>query len=238
MKASIILTTYNRSHLIKRALDSCLSQKYRHKEIIVVNDGTDDGGKTYNLLYDYLRKYDNITYIDHKNKKLSTARNVGIRQSTGELITCFDDDDLFFDEDSLQKRAYCFCGEKNPTAWIDVLYTSARDVNMNGDLMKDVIAEPPNKERMLQSDYIYMPTMMWRRSVHDKIGYFNSCYRYNEDWDWKIRCLWETKVGMLQDITLRYTRHGDQNSFADRPSGDLERELILKLAREKYLGAK
>lgn len=84
-KASIVITTYNRPELLKRAIRSVLNQEFDDYEIIVVNDG---GG--YAEENPFISK---VSWIDHnKNKGLSAARNTGIKAAKGEYIVCLDDD--------------------------------------------------------------------------------------------------------------------------------------------------
>lgn len=88
---SIIIPTYNRSQILKSTLPSYTCQKYV-KEIIIVNDGGSDDTK------EMLQSFNNpkIKYVEHKIKLGSpSARNTGIRCSTGKYIL-FGEDDVEF----------------------------------------------------------------------------------------------------------------------------------------------
>ena len=52
-KVSIVIPVYNGSNFLKEAIDSAVSQSYNNKEIIVVNDGSDDGGKVERIARSY-----------------------------------------------------------------------------------------------------------------------------------------------------------------------------------------
>ncbi len=80
---SVIINTYNRPELFKRALLSVINQTYKDYEIIVVDDCSD---KPYeHTIID--------TYIRHKtNKGLSASRNTGIKVAKGKYIVTLDDD--------------------------------------------------------------------------------------------------------------------------------------------------
>ena len=71
---SVIIPLYNKGNYIRRALDSVLSQTYQDFEIIVVNDGSDDGGDA--VVRSYLDK--RIQLIDQANSGVSIARNTGV----------------------------------------------------------------------------------------------------------------------------------------------------------------
>jgi glycosyltransferase involved in cell wall biosynthesis len=89
---SICIPTYNRLDFISDALESCLNQTYDKREIIVVDDGSNDGTG------DFLRsKYgDKIRYVYQENKGSSNARNHGIGLSRGQYIVFLDSDDMLF----------------------------------------------------------------------------------------------------------------------------------------------
>ena len=87
---TIVIPTYNDIHLVCDAIDCSLNQTYKNLEIIVVDDGSSDG--TGRLLKE---KYgEKIIYIHQENRGLSSARNAGIRRSSGKYIQFLDSDDL------------------------------------------------------------------------------------------------------------------------------------------------
>ncbi|MFH0731641.1 MAG: glycosyltransferase [Candidatus Omnitrophota bacterium] len=86
---SVIIPTYNNASFISEAVDSVLAQTYTDYEIVVIDDGSTDNTK------EILSKYNNkIRYFYQENKGVSSARNLGIRQATGEYIAFLDADDL------------------------------------------------------------------------------------------------------------------------------------------------
>lgn len=90
-KVSIIIPIYNAEKYLKRCLDSVINQTYKNIEIICINDGSKDN--SLNILKEYAKKDRRIIIIDNENKGVSSARNEGIKKSTGEYITFVDSDD-------------------------------------------------------------------------------------------------------------------------------------------------
>lgn len=90
-KISIIIPTYNNAKYLVRCIDSILNQTYKNIEIIIVDDGSTDNTK------DILKKYDykSINYIYQKNRGVSSARNKGLQNSSGEYIMFLDSDDFY-----------------------------------------------------------------------------------------------------------------------------------------------
>jgi glycosyltransferase involved in cell wall biosynthesis len=85
---SVVMPAYNVAWCIGRAVDSVLSQDYRARELIVVNDGSTDG--TRGALDAYGGA---IMLIEQENRGMSAARNVAIRHASGTLIAFLDADD-------------------------------------------------------------------------------------------------------------------------------------------------
>ena len=93
LNISVVIPTYNRKQLLKRAIDSVFNQTLFPKEIIVVDDGSTDGTKDW-----ILDKYPDINYIQQNNNGVSSARNVGIKAAKGLWISLLDSDDEWLPE--------------------------------------------------------------------------------------------------------------------------------------------
>ncbi len=86
---SIIIPTYNRAHVLPRAIDSVLSQSFQGFELIVVDDGSTDNTKEL-LGNKYPGK---LTYISQLNAGVCAARNHGATMAQGEYLIFLDSDD-------------------------------------------------------------------------------------------------------------------------------------------------
>ncbi len=92
---SIIIPVYNGSNFLKQAIDSALGQTYTNIEIIVVNDGSCDDGKTENIALSY---GDKIRYFKKENGGVSSALNFGISQMKGTYFSWLSHDDKYLPE--------------------------------------------------------------------------------------------------------------------------------------------
>ena len=88
---SIIIPTYNRALLIKKAIESVLQQNFYDWELIIVDDGSTDN--TRGIVESYSNN--RIRYIYQQNAERSEARNNGIKNAQGEYICFLDSDDYF-----------------------------------------------------------------------------------------------------------------------------------------------
>src|SRR5258706_1971108 len=92
-KISAVIPTYNRSQVLKRAIESVIAQTRPVDEIVVVDDGsTDETASTVAAFGDQVR------YIHQHNQGISGARNTAIRAASGDWIALLDDDDEWLPE--------------------------------------------------------------------------------------------------------------------------------------------
>jgi glycosyltransferase involved in cell wall biosynthesis len=90
MMFSIIFPLYNKAQYVQRAIDSVLGQSFRDFELIVVNDGSTDGGEKVVLGYG-----DSLKLISQANQGVSQARNRGIHEARYPWIAFLDADDFW-----------------------------------------------------------------------------------------------------------------------------------------------
>ena len=103
---SVVITTKNRIKKIERAIKSVLNQTHKNIELIVVDDGSNDG--THNLIKS---KYPNII-LQRNDISLggSVARNIGWQICKGKFISFLDDDD-YFRKDKLEIQLKIFLSD-------------------------------------------------------------------------------------------------------------------------------
>lgn len=88
----VVIPTFNRAHLLGRALDSVLAQTLRPRQIVVVDDGSTDATA------ELLAKYPDVICLRQENRGVSAARNFGIRHCGCDWIALLDSDDEWLPE--------------------------------------------------------------------------------------------------------------------------------------------
>jgi glycosyltransferase involved in cell wall biosynthesis len=89
---SIVIPVFNGSDYLADAIDSALAQTYANVEVLVVNDGSADGGATDRIARAYLPR---IRYFEQPNGGVAAALNRGIREAGGEYVAWLSHDDTF-----------------------------------------------------------------------------------------------------------------------------------------------
>lgn len=127
-KLTVVVPIYNSEKYIKRALDSIVDQTiFDELEVILVDDGSIDDSKE--IYTQFVKEHENIMVIQKENGGVSSARNAGIKEATGEYICFIDSDDtinadyceyiyrsiIVSDVDIVCVNTNCYSGDKMAT---------------------------------------------------------------------------------------------------------------------------
>ena len=91
-KISVIIPAYNSEQYIEKCLNRLIAQTYANFEAIVIDDGSVD--RTAQICSDMAKKDNRVRLIKAQHGGVSKARNLGLANATGELVTFFDADDF------------------------------------------------------------------------------------------------------------------------------------------------
>lgn len=200
---SVIITTYNRAHLVCRAIDSVLAQTYKNIEIIVVDDCSIDA--TSHLISNY---GNSVKYLRNiYNMGVSASRNLGIKTSNGDFVCFLDDDDELF-PDKIEKQIELF--RKNSA--IGVVYCGSVKKNdsetaphppiLKGKIFPSVLKGCPNA----------IHTLLVKRECFLEIGFFDESLSFYEDLDIWIRLAKKFVFDFVDENLVSYNIHGVQTS--------------------------
>lgn len=92
-KVSVIVPLFNSKKYIKNLLKSLVKQTFQDIEIICVDDGSTDNSAE--IIKNFIKRDDRISYYHQKNAGGGAARNFGISKALGEYLICLDSDDLY-----------------------------------------------------------------------------------------------------------------------------------------------
>lgn len=156
---SVVIPTYNDSACLRGAIDSALAQEYRPLEVVVVDDGSDDGGATAEILRQYEGQLRAITTQNHG---VAAARNTGVAAAKGEYIAFLDADDVFCPGKLQKQLADMLAGRR------EVSHTSYRRVDTSGREL-GYVSTAHHKGRvfpdLIGGCNVATPTVMARRAV-------------------------------------------------------------------------
>lgn len=183
MKISVVIPLYNSERTILATLNSVLSQTYPVFETIIVNDGSSD--KSVEIVNHFINENPLFVFhIIHKlNGGVSSARNIGMKASKGDWIALLDSDDEWLPI-KLERQVDVL----NVNKYIDLIGT-----NRNGEHFNRFFGKKINHihkieaKTFLLKNFFPVPTVIFRRSILDSIGYFDETQRYAEEGNYFIR---------------------------------------------------
>ena len=181
---SVIIPTYNRAHLVGRAIQSVLDQTYKDFELIVVDDGSNDN--TEYIIKEFQKKDERIKYVAYKkNKGGSAARNAGIKSSKGEYIAFLDSDDEWLSE-KLEKQIRLF---KIKPKKVGVLYCGYYNFDDNTGLGKLINCsfEKDVRIELFKGWCPPTPLLMVRKECFNVIGFFDEQLFSFQEYDLCVR---------------------------------------------------
>ena len=224
---SIIMTAFNAQRYIHNAIESIINQTYTDWELIVVDDASTD--KTFKILMDYRWKKDNkinkdinlIIIRKAKNEGHTKCLNTALESCQGDYIAKHDADDI-----SHQKRFEKQVNflESHPVCGF--VTTHGITINENGNRIKNFYTDEAQREKKttitdkFKDDcWLLLPSIMFRRSVVEKIGVFDEKCYYSQDMNHVYRMLMaKYNFEIIPEELFKFRRH--RNSV--RASGKLK----------------
>ena len=209
MNVSVIIPTYNRKNLLKRALHSVSSQTFVPHEIIIVDDGSSDGTKDW-----VLERFPYVRYIYQDNSGVSSARNAGIKEAKGSWIAFLDSDDEWMPNKLEQQKGVINSFQE---AWLchtnEIWIRSGVRVNQ----MKKHQKYGGNVfENCLDICRISPSSVLIKKEVFEMVGLFDESLKVCEDYDLWLRITSVLPVIFLDEpLITKYGGHADQLSRVD-----------------------
>jgi glycosyltransferase involved in cell wall biosynthesis len=198
MKISIIVPAYNSEKTLKRCIDSIINQTYSNIEIIIVNDGSTDNTKE--ICDQYAQNDLRIKVIHKNNGGVSSARNEGIKNASGEFIQFIDSDDYI--DVNMCERLVKVIKEHNS----DLVVCGYKTI-----LGDSISFEPCINKRVDE--------------IADLSGYFSELYKkhlFNSPWNKlykreKINFYYDENLSLGEDLlfNLEYLKRSKKISFIE-----------------------
>jgi len=170
---SVIIPVYDGARHLGAALDSVVAQDYRPLEIIVVDDGSNDGSG------EIAGRYPDVRCLCQEHRGVSAARNAGVSAATGRLLAFLDADDLWLPT-KLTRQVECFASRPE----IEYCFTLHRWF-LDPGVSRPSWTKP---EQFDQDNVAYVPSsMMLRAETMARVGGFDPSRTIGEDSDWFFR---------------------------------------------------
>lgn len=209
-KVSIVIPVYNGSNFLRRAIDSALAQTYPDVEVLVVNDGSRDGGATREIALSY---GDRIRYLEKENGGVSTALNMGIENMRGEYFSWLSHDDEYHSH-KVQKQIEFLAAN----GCMKCLIFSDYEMINQDSKVENVIRFYNKNFHPLDAvafGLINGCTMLIPKECFDVVGKFDAELPTTQDYDMWFRLIQKYPIRHLPEVLVRSRQHEEQQSHTD-----------------------
>lgn len=204
---SVVIPTCNRWPMVREAIDSVLAQSFSAFELIVVDDGSEDGTSA-----GLRARYgSSVRVLSQTRSGVAAARNRGVRYSSGEYLAFLDSDDLWLAKKLAAQAAFM---EARPDAQIcqteEIWVRNGQRVNPklrhrkpSGDIFR----------ASLKLCLVSPSAVMITRELFERVGGFDESFPVCEDFDLWLRIAVDTPVYLIPEaLVVKRGGHEDQLS--------------------------
>ena len=197
---SVVIATYNCAEYLAQAIDSVLAQTYPNLEVQVVDDGSSDHTKAVLSRY---RADPRVHCHEQANAGQTSAKNRGIRESTGEFIAFCDADDIWLPH-KLAVQIPVFAGRDR----LAVVYSRVAAISPDGKRLTgpriDHYVSGRITEALFKTNIVPFGTAVIRRACLQEMGSFDERYRMGIDWELWLRLSTHYEFHFVDEVTYLY----------------------------------
>ncbi len=221
MNISVIVPTYNRAQLLARALQSVVTQATPPMEVIVVDDGSNDGTEEV-----VCTRFPQVQYIRQNNQGVSNTRNRGIEAARGDWLAFLDSDDEWLPQKLASQKEMLAANSQYKICHTDEIWI--RNSTRVNAMKKHTKAGGFIFERCLPLCVVSPSSVLIHRSVFDEVGLFNEDLPACEDYDlWLRICARFPVLYIDRPLIIKHGGHADQLSHR-YPAMDRFRIIALE----------
>lgn len=211
---SVVIPLYNKEKEIAATLQSVLAQTYTDYEVIVVDDGSmDDSAKVVQSL---MAKSNKIRLIQKPNGGVCSARNRGIIESKGYYIALLDGDDIW-DKDFLKEQVVLIHDFPKAGMWgVNTAFIrGGKHYRWRQGMPEGYRGYVDNYFGTKHNDLFCSSSVVIRRDVFDKVGYFDERISASEDLDMWYRIILHYPVVFYDKILVYYNQDAENRVAYD-----------------------
>jgi glycosyltransferase involved in cell wall biosynthesis len=219
---SVIMPTHNRAAIIAEAIQSVVEQSWRHWELLVCDDASEDATADVVAQFDDPR----IQYLKLEKQGAAAARNRGLELARGEVISYLDSDNMWR-SGYLARMVWALVSHPGRLC----AYANYLDyrVDRQGRIRVKAFERPLfDHERLLDKNYIDLNSFAHWRELYDCFGGFTESLPRRQDYDLIIKYTWLRDPLYIDDIVTLYQRNEnlDQLTVTKKHENPLVERII------------
>lgn len=206
---SVIMPVWNRAHRVRMAIESVLAQTFQDLELIIVDDGSDDGLKQ--AVSRFLGPKVRYFHIPHSG--VSSARNAGIREAAGQYIAYLDSDNTWRPRFLERMKAALDADTSNR----QVAYAMADVHECNGmrhPAALKTAGELVSLRKMVRYNQVDQNTVVHSRRCLKMVGEYDQSLRRLVDWEFLARLTARFEPIFVPEVLVDYNWGLEKNSIS------------------------
>jgi glycosyltransferase involved in cell wall biosynthesis len=210
---SVIIPVFNGQNYLEKALTSCLNQSYKNIEIVVVDDGSEDG--TYEIVKNFIAKDDRVKYFRKENGGVASALNFGLEKISGDYFTWLSHDDTYHPKKIEEQIHEIQKYDANTIIFCDYsLMNKYGDIIEKVDLLKyNYLGFERNPLYALFQSSINGCCLLIPRNIFSKQAFkFNENLHTTQDYDLWYRIFQNSNLVHMSRNLVNYRIHEEQDS--------------------------
>ena len=225
---SIVIPVYNGANFLRDAVDSALAQTYPACEVIVVNDGSDDGGATAAIARSY---GDGIRYFEKENGGVATAVNLGIRRMRGDYFSWLSHDDFYY-PDKIEKQMAALRRHGDPTAIVHGNFDLREEEK--GIVCPFDLRRWHREEDLANGNYapifccIHGSSVLTHRSHFDRVGLYDESIAATQDSWFLFHAMRGRRSVFVPERLIVARRHAEQGQQTMARHGTEYNDMVIK----------
>lgn len=209
-KVSIIIPVFNGSKYLREAIVSSLAQTYKNIEIIIINDGSNDGGQTEEVAMSF---GDKVRYFYKENGGVGSALNFGIQKMTGEYFSWLSHDDVYYPFKVERQIKYL---EKSDFPKI-ILYSDYDCIDQDSRFLFSYRIKNIKPGRLQYQLVVGSPingcTLLIPKICFEKVGVFDEKLKTTQDYDLWFRLAEHYQFKHIAEPLIQSRYHAEQGSL-------------------------
>jgi glycosyltransferase involved in cell wall biosynthesis len=226
-RVSIIIPVYNGADYMREAIDSALAQTYPNCEVIVINDGSNDDGRTDSIAREYGNR---IVYFAKANGGVASALNLGIEKMTGEYFSWLSHDDIYHENKIEAQVKYL---REHPETTITYCDFEMIDRMSRRIRLRKLRSVPSNQFRysIVINSLVNGCTFLIPKSCFDQCGLFDESLKIVQDYDMWFRLASAYTIDHFAEVLVRSRYHINQGTrrFAGLVKAETDNLVIRQL---------
>lgn len=216
-KVTLYITNHNYAKYLKKAIDSAVQQTYDDLEILIIDDGSEDGSRG---IIEKYRGIENISIYYNEHQGLTRTANFAIKHATGDLIMRLDADD-YLERNAVEVLVDYFSKHNNIAAVFPGYYVTDSNENIRQAINRKHQAyflQPDDKEP-------HGACLLIRKSVFSEVGHYNEVNCCRDGYDFWLKMRHKYRILAIPEFLFYYRKHG-KNLTSNHKTIDEANEII------------